>query len=222
MAIFALPAGSTYYAAIWGFDGTRWNGSAMVAPSAIANIDWETGMVPLVSLSTSSSSATGMFTFTAPATLPAGFYFLTIHTANTFESAVNALATMKLAWNGSAEVQELPAAAAGASGGVSLVGSAVTLTSAERVTLAAGIEAALVNDGDATAFLQAIADRFNSEFNMSDLTPAIFAAACRDAILNRVLSGNHDTTGTTGKLLQDAASVKVVTDKLGSMIEVIP
>ncbi len=106
MAIFRLPTGSTYYAAIWGFDGTRWNGSAMVATSAIANIDWETGMVPLVSLSTSSSSATGMFTFTAPA-LSAGFYFLTIHTINTFESAANAIASMKFAWNGLAEVQEL-------------------------------------------------------------------------------------------------------------------
>ncbi len=126
MAIFRLPTGSTYYAAIWGFDGTRWNGSAMVATNAIANIDWETGMVPLVSLSTSSSSATGVFTFAAPA-LPAGFYFLTIHTINTFEPAANAIASMKFAWNGLAEVQELPAAAAGASGGVSILDANLTV-----------------------------------------------------------------------------------------------
>ncbi|WP_321377091.1 hypothetical protein [Trichococcus shcherbakoviae] len=142
MAIFALPAGSTYYAAIWGFDGTRWNGSAMVAPSAIANIDWETGMVPLVSLSTSSSSATGMFTFTAPA-LPAGFYFLTIHTINTFEVESNAIASMKLAWNGVAEVQELPAAAAGASGGVLIVG-----TGSGAVNPSGGKVPATVANGD--------------------------------------------------------------------------
>ncbi len=123
MAIFALPTGSTYYAAIWGFNGTRWNGSAMVAPSAIADTAWGTGMVTLVALSTSNSSATGMFTCTAPAALPAGFYFLTIHNVNTFEGESHAIASMKIAWNGAAEVQELPAAAAGTSGGLLVVGT---------------------------------------------------------------------------------------------------
>lgn len=39
--------------------------------------------------------------------------------------------------------------------------------------------------------------------------PAI-ASAARDAILNRVLSGNHDAAGTPGKLLQDAPSVEQI------------
>jgi hypothetical protein len=37
-----------------------------------------------------------------------------------------------------------------------------------------------------------------------DLSVQAIASAVRDAILNRVLAGNHDTAGTPGKLLQDA------------------
>jgi hypothetical protein len=136
----------------------------------------------------------------------------------------------------------------------------VTLTAGERSTLAAAIEAALVNDGDATALLQAIADKIAGDLTVGDVTALAIASAVRtelttelsridenvsaaktltvaersaivsamqavaddfkatgfsthnatsvrDAILDRVLAGNHDTAGTVGLLLQflDAA-----------------
>lgn len=82
-------------------------------------------------------------------------------------------------------------------------GDAMTLTSGERTTLAAAIEAAIINELDGTAVMQAIADLIASDMTTTDLTVAAIATACRDAILNRVLSGNHDTAGTPGKLLQN-------------------
>ena len=66
MAIFNLTADQTFWAAICGFDGTRWNGTAMVAPSTIAAADWGVGMAELFELLTSDSSPTGVYTFTAP------------------------------------------------------------------------------------------------------------------------------------------------------------
>jgi hypothetical protein len=83
------------------------------------------------------------------------------------------------------------------------VGAAMTLTSDERTTLAAAIEAAIINDLDGEAVMQAIADLIASDMTTTDLTVAAIAAACRDAILNRVLGGNHDTAGTPGKLIQN-------------------
>jgi len=82
-------------------------------------------------------------------------------------------------------------------------GAAMTLTSGELTTLAAAIEAAIINELDGTAVMQAIADLIASDMTTTDLTVAAIASACRDAILNRVLSGNHDTAGTPGKLLQN-------------------
>lgn len=68
--------------------------------------------------------------------------------------------------------------------------------------LVAEIEAALIDDGDATALLQAIADKLATDFDLGDLTAATIASAVREAILDRVLSGNHDTAGTVGGMLQ--------------------
>lgn len=84
-----------------------------------------------------------------------------------------------------------------------LTSTGVVLTSAERTTLAAALEAAIINELDGTAVMQAIADLIASDMTTTDLTVAAIASACRDAILNRVLAGNHDTSGTTGKVLQD-------------------
>jgi hypothetical protein len=86
-------------------------------------------------------------------------------------------------------------------------GAAMTLTSGERTTLAAAIEAAIINELDGTAVMQAIADLIASDMTTGDLSVVAIATATRDAILNRVLAGNHDTASTAGKLLQflDAA-----------------
>lgn len=83
-------------------------------------------------------------------------------------------------------------------------GNAMALTSGERTTLAAAIEAAIINELDGAAVMQAIADLIASDMTTTDLTVAAIASACRDAILDRVLNGNHDTAGTPGKLLQNA------------------
>jgi hypothetical protein len=99
-------------------------------------------------------------------------------------------------------VNSLPDAVAGAAGGVSIVGSAMALTSAERTTLAAAIEAAMIDDGDATALLEAIADKIADE----NVTAEVLGTSIRDAILDRVLSGNHDIAGSTGKLIQEATA----------------
>jgi len=206
MAIFPLPSGNDYWVNIWGFDGTRWDGLAMVATSSIADAAWGTGLVTLVSLSTSNASATGMFTFTAPTALPAGFYYLTIHTINTLESAANALASMKFAWNGEAEVQELPAAAAGASGGISLVGSAMTLTSGERAALAGVIEADLIDDETHQAVMAAIVAKLAAGFpDLDTLTLAAIASQVRTELavelarIDTTISSRHAAGAAVAK-----------------------
>jgi len=106
MAIFNLTAGQTFYAELWGFDGKRWNGAAMVAPSTIAVADWGVGMVTLSELLTSNGSHTGVYTFTAPGTLPKGSYLVSVHSVNTFEVAENAVAVMEFTYTGAAEVAD--------------------------------------------------------------------------------------------------------------------
>jgi hypothetical protein len=69
-------------------------------------------------------------------------------------------------------------------------------------TLAAAIEAAMIDDGDATALLEAIADKIADE----NVTAEVLGTSIRDAILDRVLSGNHDIAGSTGKLIQEATA----------------
>lgn len=110
--------------------------------------------------------------------------------------------------------------------GGNVTGSVGSVTAGVSLTSAAidAIEAALVNEGDATALLQAIGDKIAADLTAGDLTAVAIASAVRtnltveldridatfsslpnstrDAILDRVLSGNHDTDGTVGKLLQ--------------------
>lgn len=83
----------------------------------------------------------------------------------------------------------------------------------------AQIEAALLNEGDGQALVAAIIARIETDLDGSDLSVAAIATAVRNAVLDRVLSGNHDTAGSTGKLLQDAATataLAAVSTKLGS------
>lgn len=82
-----------------------------------------------------------------------------------------------------------------------LAGDAMALTGSERTTLAAAIEAAIINEVDGNAVMQAIADLIADDMTTGDLTVAAIAAAARDAILDRVLVGNHDTPGTVGGVL---------------------
>lgn len=70
-----------------------------------------------------------------------------------------------------------------------VAGSAMALTSGERGTLTAQIEAALVNEGDATALLQAIADKIAGDLTAGDLTAlAIVSAIKADATLSTMIS----------------------------------
>lgn len=71
----------------------------------------------------------------------------------------------------------------------------------------AKIEAALLNEGDGQALIDAIVAAIDAADIDTDILPALI----RDAILNRVLAGNHDTAGTVGKVLQDT---KAKTDNL--------
>lgn len=102
------------------------------------------------------------------------------------ESADGKLTTGRLS-----RVDRLPDANAGASGGLSLVGSEMSLTSTILTQLFA--------DADVTDLVNQIAAKFDG---VDDLPIQTIANAARDAILNRVLAGNHDTAGTVGKLLQ--------------------
>ncbi len=63
----------------------------------------------------------------------------------------------------------------------------------------AKFEAALLNEGDGQALIDAIVQAIDAADIDTDILPGLV----RDAILNRVLAGNHDGAGSVGKLLQD-------------------
>jgi len=138
--------------------------------------------------------------------------FSTHTAANVWAAADRALSTPA---DYKADVSALALAASLSDGSVTLssaydaaktaaqAGNAMALTSSERTTLAATIEAAIINDLDGEAVMQAIADLIADDMATGDLSVVAIAAACRDAILDRVLAGNHDTGSTTGKLLQN-------------------
>ena len=84
----------------------------------------------------------------------------------------------------------------------------VALTVGERAALVAAIEGELADDATGDAIKQAVVDKLLENLpDLDDLTLAAIGNASRDAILDRLLSGNHDIAGTVGKLLQhlDAA-----------------
>ena len=96
------------------------------------------------------------------------------------------------------------AAALNDKGNWSKAGDAMALTSGERSTLATAVEAALLNEGDGQQLLAAISAQVQALFdNEADVPVSTLITLIRDGILNRVLSGNHETAGTTGKLLQN-------------------
>lgn len=77
------------------------------------------------------------------------------------------------------------------------------LTSGERTAVANEVENQIIDETDSEKVLTAITDKIAAvNPDLGGLTVAAIASAARDAILNRVLSGNHDTPGTPGLLLQ--------------------
>jgi len=83
-------------------------------------------------------------------------------------------------------------------------GAEMALTSAQVTALVAAIEAEIADDATGEAVKQAIVDKLVENLpDLDDLTLTAIANAARDAILNRVLAGNHDTAGTLGKLAQN-------------------
>jgi len=61
--------GATLKAIVWGKDrSTRWNGSAMVAPSTIADAAWATGAITMTEQLSSNSTGTGQYVGDLPAT----------------------------------------------------------------------------------------------------------------------------------------------------------
>lgn len=76
--ILKLPdTGQTLKAIVWGQDhATRWNGTAFVSPSAIADADWATGMVAMTEQLTGSGTRTGTYVGDFPAAITtAGEYW---------------------------------------------------------------------------------------------------------------------------------------------------
>jgi hypothetical protein len=62
----------------------------------------------------------------------------------------------------------------------------------------AKIEAALLNEGDGQQLIDAIVQAIDA----ADISTNLTTALIRDAILNRVLAGNHDIANTVGALIQ--------------------
>jgi hypothetical protein len=73
--------------------------------------------------------------------------------------------------------------------------------SAEDVAVAT--EAAIINEADASAVLEAIVNKINAMTDLDELTLSAISAAVRSAVLDRALAGNHDIPGTVGSLLQN-------------------
>jgi hypothetical protein len=78
-----------------------------------------------------------------------------------------------------AGLTSLANASAGASGGLSLVGSAMTLTSGERTAIANEVEAQIIDDTDTEKVLEAIVNKINSMTDLDDLTLAAISSAVR-------------------------------------------
>lgn len=104
-----------------------------------------------------------------------------------------------------------------------VAGDAMALTSGERTTLAGVIEAAIINDADSHAVLQAIVDKINSvDPDLSGLTLSAIAAAVRTnlttelARIDAAISTRLATSGYTAPDNADIAAIKAKTDLLPS------
>jgi hypothetical protein len=95
----------------------------------------------------------------------------------------------------------------------------------DAMTLSAAVLAALFSDTDTTALVNAIIARVESDLDGSDLSVAAIAnaaaTAARDAILNRVLAGNHDVVGSLGKLAQSLPAYGTVNTTTPPTVEAI-
>jgi hypothetical protein len=143
--------------------------------------------------------------------------------ATSAASADTKLTTVRLQ-----RIDRIPNVAAGAAGGLAIVGSEMGLTSA--------VLGSLFTDTDTAALVNAIIARVESDLDGADLSTAAIAVAVRNEILNRVLSANHEVAGSVGKVLQflDATissratsgqvydqSEAVITANLSSTIEAV-
>lgn len=97
--------------------------------------------------------------------------------------------------------------------GFAVPGSEMTLTSGERDSVAATVEAALFNDGDATALLQAIADKIAGDLTVGDIsTQAIVSAIKADATLAAMIARIDATISSRSTF--DASAENVTVDEL--------
>jgi hypothetical protein len=126
--------------------------------------------------------------FAANTTVPDNAGIAAARTAS--ESADGKLTVGRLS-----RVDRIPDVAAGSATGLAIVGSEMSLTSA--------VLAALFSDTDTAALVDSIIARIETDLDGADVSVAAIAVAVRDAVLNRLLAGNHDTAGTVGKLLQN-------------------
>jgi len=95
-------------------------------------------------------------------------------------------------------------------------GAAMTLTGAYQATLTAAIEAALLNEGDATALLQAIADKISSDWTAGDLSAVAIASAVRTNLateLARIDADISSRLASTSYTAPDNAGVSAVQAK---------
>jgi hypothetical protein len=105
-------------------------------------------------------------------------------------------------------------------------GDQMDLISAPNATallaIANKVESEIIDETDSERVLQAIVDKIAAANpSLDDLTLSAIASACRDAILDRLLAGNHDTPGTPGKLLQTAATEAAATTNKNTIVAAV-
>jgi len=101
-----LATGLTIKAIVWGEDRTtRWNGSAMVAASAISDANWATGMITCTEQQTSDASGTGTYVGDFPAGITtAGEYAIEYYTGASPTPGQNTMGVQTVHWSGAAVV----------------------------------------------------------------------------------------------------------------------
>ncbi|MFH5806873.1 hypothetical protein [Alienimonas sp. DA493] len=108
-------------------------------------------------------------------------------------TAILATPANKLATNASGHISRVETVDS-----VTALAANAIIADALSTAAVAKIEAALINEGDGQTLIDAIVQAIDAADIENDVLPSLI----RDAILNRVLAGNHDAAGTLGKLLQ--------------------
>jgi len=115
-----------------------------------------------------------------------------------------AVASANVLSDGAITAAKIAASALDGKGNWNVGKTGYSLTAEQVTALVAAIEAEIADDATGEAVKQAIIDKLIENLpDLDDLTLSAIGTAARDAILNRALSGNHDTAGTVGKVLQD-------------------